>query len=325
MSSSYKTLDVTRSADGFVVTVELNRPEVLNAMNTAMGEELLHCFEAFQWDRTVRAVVESLSTSQAHRRWLLVFDNADEPEDLTPYLPYPIPTGHVLITSRNLGWSELASTVQVDVFERSESIALLRDRSKDISDEDADRLADRLGDRAERRVGDHGRLLAVHPHQLVAAHRQSTGDLGVQRAVRLLERDRRRLHPGDLADQRAQAGQVTAGTPGKNRPQGFGLLRGGTVIELQRHLPAAIGHPLRRAHRHHGVQARQVHAVLAAAGDMPRQQHVAIVVGRGSQPHAVATDIAVAHLEIVPLNRKGHLAPPSRRAGSAARTATLLP
>ena len=57
MSSSYKTLDVTRSADGFVVTVELNRPEALNAMNTAMGEELLHCFEAFQWDRTVRAVV----------------------------------------------------------------------------------------------------------------------------------------------------------------------------------------------------------------------------------------------------------------------------
>ena len=57
MSSSYKTLNVARSADGFVVTVELNRPEALNAMNTAMGEELLHCFEALQWDRTVRAVV----------------------------------------------------------------------------------------------------------------------------------------------------------------------------------------------------------------------------------------------------------------------------
>ena len=57
MSSSYKTLDVTRSADGFVVTVELCRPEALNAMNTAMGEDLLRCFEAFQWDRTVRAVV----------------------------------------------------------------------------------------------------------------------------------------------------------------------------------------------------------------------------------------------------------------------------
>jgi enoyl-CoA hydratase/carnithine racemase len=57
MSSAYRTLNVTRSADGFVATVELNRPEVLNAMNTAMGEDLLHCFEAFQWDRALRAVV----------------------------------------------------------------------------------------------------------------------------------------------------------------------------------------------------------------------------------------------------------------------------
>jgi len=45
------------SADGYVVTVELSRPEALNAMNTAMGEELLRCFDAFTWDKTVRAVV----------------------------------------------------------------------------------------------------------------------------------------------------------------------------------------------------------------------------------------------------------------------------
>ncbi len=57
MSSSDKTVAVTRSTDGFVVTVELNRPESFNAMNTAMGEELLRCFDAFQWDRIVRAVV----------------------------------------------------------------------------------------------------------------------------------------------------------------------------------------------------------------------------------------------------------------------------
>src|SRR5215813_10621311 len=57
MSSSYKTLNVTRSTDDFIVTVELSRPEALNAMNTAMGEELLHCFDAFTWDRVARAVV----------------------------------------------------------------------------------------------------------------------------------------------------------------------------------------------------------------------------------------------------------------------------
>jgi enoyl-CoA hydratase/carnithine racemase len=57
MSSSYETLNVAASADGFVVTVELNRPEALNAMNTAMGEDLLRCFEEIHRDRAVRAVV----------------------------------------------------------------------------------------------------------------------------------------------------------------------------------------------------------------------------------------------------------------------------
>jgi enoyl-CoA hydratase/carnithine racemase len=57
MSSSYRALTVTRSADGYIVTVELHRPEALNAMNTAMGQDLLHCFDAFTWDTTARAVV----------------------------------------------------------------------------------------------------------------------------------------------------------------------------------------------------------------------------------------------------------------------------
>lgn len=53
----YTTLRASTSDDGFVVTVELNRPEVLNAMNTAMGQDLLACFEALWWDKIVRAVV----------------------------------------------------------------------------------------------------------------------------------------------------------------------------------------------------------------------------------------------------------------------------
>ena len=57
MSSSYKTLKVTAGPDGHVVTVELNRPEVFNAMTTAMGEELIHCFDALARDRAVRAVI----------------------------------------------------------------------------------------------------------------------------------------------------------------------------------------------------------------------------------------------------------------------------
>jgi len=67
MSSSYKTLNVTASADGYVVTVELNRPEALNAMNTAMGEDLLRCFEELHRDRAVRAVVFTGAGTKAFR------------------------------------------------------------------------------------------------------------------------------------------------------------------------------------------------------------------------------------------------------------------
>ena len=54
---SYRHLLVTRSDDRQVVTVTMNRPEQMNAMNTAMGEDLLHCFDAFTWDTAARAVV----------------------------------------------------------------------------------------------------------------------------------------------------------------------------------------------------------------------------------------------------------------------------
>ncbi|MBM3223989.1 MAG: enoyl-CoA hydratase [Candidatus Tectomicrobia bacterium] len=57
MKPHYDTLRVTRSEDGYVVTVEMHRPEALNAMNTAMGRELLACFEAFFWDKTTRVVI----------------------------------------------------------------------------------------------------------------------------------------------------------------------------------------------------------------------------------------------------------------------------
>jgi len=40
-----------------VVTVTLNRPEALNAMNTALGEDLLACFDALSKEAGARAVI----------------------------------------------------------------------------------------------------------------------------------------------------------------------------------------------------------------------------------------------------------------------------
>jgi enoyl-CoA hydratase len=54
---SFRTLRLERSSDGYVLTVVLHRPEVLNAMNTAMGEDLLACFRGPAAAADVRAVI----------------------------------------------------------------------------------------------------------------------------------------------------------------------------------------------------------------------------------------------------------------------------
>jgi enoyl-CoA hydratase/carnithine racemase len=55
--AGFRTLRLERSADGHVLTVLLDRPEVLNAMNTAMGEDLLACFRGPAAASGVRGVV----------------------------------------------------------------------------------------------------------------------------------------------------------------------------------------------------------------------------------------------------------------------------
>ena len=91
------------------------------------------------------AVLDALRRGDPYRRWLLVFDNADQPEDLMDYIPSG--TGDVLITSRNHRWQSVIETVQLDVFARAESKEFLTSRvQKGLSESDADRLAEELGD-----------------------------------------------------------------------------------------------------------------------------------------------------------------------------------
>lgn len=77
-------------------------------------------------------------------RWLLVLDNAESPTDIRGWLPGG--PGHVLITSRNQGWRELAALVEVDLLPRADSVALLRAHRPDLAEPEADRLAAALGD-----------------------------------------------------------------------------------------------------------------------------------------------------------------------------------
>ncbi|MFF1608290.1 FxSxx-COOH system tetratricopeptide repeat protein [Amycolatopsis sp. NPDC058278] len=96
-------------------------------------------------DTAVPAVLEALRTGHQFRRWLLVFDNADRPEQVRDFWPRG-GEGHILVTSRNPQWSEVAQAVEVEVFRREESRELLQRRNVDLVDTEADRLADVLGD-----------------------------------------------------------------------------------------------------------------------------------------------------------------------------------
>ena len=74
--------------------------------------------------------------------WLLVFDNAQDPEELNDYLPRT-GKGDVIITSRNPNWGGTAKPLPVDVFSREESVEFLKNRTG--QEDGADTLAEALG------------------------------------------------------------------------------------------------------------------------------------------------------------------------------------
>jgi tetratricopeptide (TPR) repeat protein len=91
------------------------------------------------------AALEALRLGDPYSRWLLIFDNADQPDELKEIIP--IGPGHVLITSRTPRWDVAATKLVVDVFARAESIEFLKKRIPNgISDSEADELAKELGD-----------------------------------------------------------------------------------------------------------------------------------------------------------------------------------
>jgi Tfp pilus assembly protein PilF len=77
-------------------------------------------------------------------RWLLVFDNAERPQDIRGFLPST--GGHVIVTSRQTGWSALGATVDVEVMTRTEAVTLLDRRVPGIDPHTAQAVAAQLGD-----------------------------------------------------------------------------------------------------------------------------------------------------------------------------------
>jgi tetratricopeptide (TPR) repeat protein len=121
----------------------------LNAENSsALGEQFsalaaeLECSAPdTPLDSMRRAVLMAL---HQRGRYLLIVDNANNPEDISIWLPGG--TGHVLITSRAHSWHEFAVPVEVDVLARVESVAILRNRVHGLSLAGAEKVAEAVGD-----------------------------------------------------------------------------------------------------------------------------------------------------------------------------------
>lgn len=159
-------------------------------------------------DLPERVLVEQSLVVAAVRRWLeqnsgwlLIFDNANDPADLADYLPRG-PGGHVLVTSRNPGWGQLAGRLLVQTLEQDEAIELLLRSSGQRDRAGSARLAETLGrlplalaqagaymEATGRAPADYLALFASHQSQLLAEGQPSgypatvatTWDLSFQR------------------------------------------------------------------------------------------------------------------------------------------------
>jgi tetratricopeptide (TPR) repeat protein len=114
------------------------------ALAALAGRLGLEAASATGIENAANAVLDALRRGEPYSRWLVIFDNADQPEDLKDVIPDG--PGDVLITSRNHRWQSVVDTLPVDVFTRAESTEFLNKRVlKGLTESDVDRIADMLG------------------------------------------------------------------------------------------------------------------------------------------------------------------------------------
>ena len=95
-------------------------------------------------DTAEEATDRLLAALRRRGRWLLVFDDAGSPRQLTRFLPGG--SGHVLIASDDPEWDRRGTPVPVGPFDRAESVAVLRSRRPSLTAAEADRVAAALND-----------------------------------------------------------------------------------------------------------------------------------------------------------------------------------
>jgi tetratricopeptide (TPR) repeat protein len=81
---------------------------------------------------------------EQNQKWLLIFDNAQEPDILKRFLPQG-GGGHVIITSRNPNWGSVANRRDVEVFEPKEAVEFILKRTNQDDETSAELLAEVTG------------------------------------------------------------------------------------------------------------------------------------------------------------------------------------
>ncbi|MFD0774596.1 FxSxx-COOH system tetratricopeptide repeat protein, partial [Streptomonospora algeriensis] len=123
--------------------IDAEQPEQVRASLVELAERL-GLSTVGGTGETVARVLDHLRRGVPYANWLLIFDNAVYSPDTMECVPDP--TGDVLITSRDHGWSRISDIVEVDVLHREESVELLTRRAGHVSAEDAEKIAHQLGD-----------------------------------------------------------------------------------------------------------------------------------------------------------------------------------
>ncbi len=90
-------------------------------------------------------VVRVLNELSSREPWLLIFDNADSPATLRPYVSLLSGNGDILITSRNEQWDGLAKPVNITQWSEEESARFLLQRTGQTDQVTARLLASDLG------------------------------------------------------------------------------------------------------------------------------------------------------------------------------------
>ncbi|MGH3883087.1 MAG: FxSxx-COOH system tetratricopeptide repeat protein [Pseudonocardiaceae bacterium] len=222
-------------------------------------------------DPAESAVSRLLGALRGQHRWLLIYDNAEDPRALARYLPGG--AGHVLVTSRNPDWHELATPVPLDVFTPQESISLLRGRLPQLSEPDAERIAEAMEDLP----------LAVQQAATFLTETGTTVDkyleLLTSRAAEVLAQGKPVTYPASLA----ASYQLAFDQLAIDEPAALDLLT------LAAHLASL--HPVHRARRHAArtvshrsrgsTRFRQPRSDVTPPGTRPRQdrRHAAASLG----------------------------------------------